>query len=110
MNNAKVLLRSRLNVGFNLNVLVFYCKLCAFRIDFFTSHIFNFFFFETRLNDLFSSTGFYFKGKVIEGSNKKKNKFLNLWALFLKIFIFENVTFFSRLVIQLTQFFSGSTY
>ena len=45
--------------------------------------------FKTGPNDLFSSTGFYFKSKVIEGSHKKKNVFLNFWALFLKIYIFD---------------------
>ena len=125
MDNTKVLLRSRLNIGFKLNC--FYCKFCAFRIDFFTSHIFNFFYlrinkpnmqnkiivissFQTGFSDLFSSTGFYFKSKVIEGSHNRKNMFLNFWALFLKIYIFQVVTFFSHLVIQSTQFFSGSTY
>ena len=110
-------------------VLVFHSKLCAFRIDF-SHHVFLFCFylginksniqnniivissFQTGLNELFSSTGFYFESKVIEGSHekKKKNMFLNFWDFFLKIFIFEVVTFFSRLVIQSTQFFSGSTY
>ena len=102
-------------------VLVFYCKLCAFRIHFW-HHIFLFCFylrinrpniqnniivissFQTGLNDLFSSTSFYFKSKVIEGSHKKKN----ILGTFSQNF--EVVTFFSRLVIQSTQFFSGSTY
>ena len=108
-------------------VLVFYCKLCAYRIDFW-HHIFLFCFylrinkpniqnnifvissFQTGLNELFSSTGFYFESKVIEGSHEKENMFLNFWDFFLKIYIFEVVTFFSRLVIQSTQFFSGSSY
>ena len=37
--------------------------------------------------------------------------FFNFWALLLKIYIFEIVTFLSCLVfIQSIQFFSGSTY
>ena len=67
--------------------------------------------FQNGLNGLFSSTGFYLKSKVIEGSHKGKNMFFNFWALLLKMYIFEVVTFFSCLVvIQSTQFFSGSTY
>ena len=67
--------------------------------------------FQNGLNDLFSSTGFYLKSKVIEGSYKSKNMFFNFWALLLKIYIFEIVTFLSCLVfIQSIQFFSGSTY
>ena len=71
-------------------VLVFYCKLCAFRIDIFTLVILIFFYlrinkrntqnniivissFQTGLNDLFTSTSFCFKSKVMEGSHKKKN-------------------------------------
>ena len=49
-------------------------------------------------------TTFLAKSKVTEGSHKEKNHFL-------KMYIFEVVTFFSCLVvIQSTQFFSGSTY
>ena len=60
--------------------------------------------FQNELNGLFSSTGFYLKSKVIEGSHKGKNMFFNFWAL-LKMYIFEVVTFFSCLVfIQSTQF------
>ena len=116
MDDTKVLLRSRLNLGFSLNYFSF------------LFHIFNFFYlrinkpnihnniigissFETGINDLFSLTGFYFKSKVIEGSHKGKNMFFNFWALLLKMYIFEVVTLFSRLVvIQTTQCFSGSTY
>ena len=63
--------------------------------------------FQNGLNDLYSSTGFYLKSKVIEVSHKEKN----LGALLLKMYIFEVATFFSCLVvIQSTQFFSGNTY
>ena len=41
--------------------------------------------FQNALNDLFSSTGFYFKSKVIEGSLKGKNMFFNFWTLLLKM-------------------------
>ena len=109
-------------------ILVFYCKFCAFKIILFTLHIFNFYYpeinkpnihnniidifnFQNGLNDLFSSTDFCLKSKVIEGSHKGKNMLFNFWALLLKMHIFEVVTFFSCLmVIQLTQLFSGSTY
>ena len=66
--------------------------------------------FHNGLNDLSSSTGFYLKSKLIEGSHKGKNVFFNFWAL-LQMYISEVVTFFSCLVvIQSTQFFRGSTY
>ena len=67
--------------------------------------------FQNGINDLFSSTGFYLKSKVIEGSQKGRNTFFNFWAFLLKMYIFEIVTFFSCPdFIQSTQFFSGSTY
>ena len=50
--------------------------------------------FQNRLNNLFSSTGFYLKSKVIEYSHKGKNMFFNFWALLLKMYIFAVVTFF----------------
>ena len=43
-------------------------------------------------NGLFSSSGFYFKSKDIEGSHKGK-MLSSFWAL-LKMYIFEVVTFF----------------
>ena len=55
--------------------------------------------FQNRLNDLFSSTGFYLESKVIEGSRKGKNTFFNFWALLLKIYIFQAAKFFSCLVV-----------
>ena len=67
--------------------------------------------FQTGLNVLFNSTGLYIKNKVIEGSHKGKNMFFDFWALLPKMYIFEVVTFCSRLVVvQLTKFFSGGTY
>ena len=98
------------------------------KLFFFTLHIFNFFYpeinkpnidnkiigissFRNGLNELFSSTGFYLKSKVIEVSQKRENIFFYFWVLCLKMYIFDVVTFFSCLVfIQSTQFFSGSTY
>ena len=50
--------------------------------------------FQNRLNDLFSSTGFYLESKVIEGSCKGKNTFFNFWALLLKMYIFRLRNFF----------------
>ena len=50
--------------------------------------------FQTGLNDVFSSTSFYFKSKVIEGNHKGKNMFLNFCSL-LKMYVFEVVIFFS---------------
>ena len=38
--------------------------------------------FQNEFNDLFSSTGFYFKNKVIESSRKGEIMFLSIWALF----------------------------
>ena len=97
-------------------ILVFYCIFLIFfylRINKpnINNTIIGISSFETGINDLFSLTGFYFKSKVIQGSHKGKNMFFNFWALLLKMYIFEVVTFFSRLVvIQTTQCFSGSTY
>ena len=93
------------------------------KLFFFTLHIFNLFYpeinkpnihnniidissFQNGLKDLFSSTGLYLKSKVVG-----ENMFFNFWTPLLKMYIFEVVTFFSCLVvIQSTQFFSGSTY
>ena len=92
MDNTRVLLCSRPNLGFNLNYFCFYCKYCAFRIILFTLHVFKFFYprinkpnmhnnitgissFQNGFNDLFSSTGFYFKSQVIEGSHEGKKMF-----------------------------------
>ena len=67
--------------------------------------------FQVGLNDLFNSTGFYFENKVIEVSHKGKNSFLIFGHFFFKMYILEVVGFFSCLVvIESTQFFSGSTY
>ena len=49
--------------------------------------------FQNGFNDLFTSTGFYFKSKVIEGSHKGK-MFFNFWVFSLKMYIFEVVAFF----------------
>ena len=136
MNNTKLLLRSKLN---SIWIIAFSCKFPAFKIvlfyilyifDFFTYllHIFDFLYlkinkpnihnniidissFQNGLNILFSSTGFYFKSKVLEGSHKGKKLFFNFWALLVKMYIFAVLVFFSCLVvIQWSQFFSGSTY
>ena len=75
------------------------------------NNIFDILSFETGLNVLFTSTGFYFKSKVIEDNQKGKIYFFDSWVLLPKMYIFEVVTFFSRpVVIQSTQFFSGSRY
>ena len=51
--------------------------------------------FQNGLNDLSCSTGFYFKSKVLEGSNKGKNNlFFNFRALFYKMYIYEVMTIF----------------
>ena len=50
--------------------------------------------FQNGLNYIFNSTGFYLKSKVIEGSHKGKNAFFNFWAILLKMYSFEVVTFF----------------
>ena len=128
MDNNKVVLHSRLDVAFSLNYFSFFIvNFVHLKLLFFTLDIFSFFLSENKPNmcnniidissfqngliDLFSSTGFYFKSKVIESSHKGKNMFFNLCTLLLKTYIFEVVTFFSCIVvIQSTQFFSGSTY
>ena len=48
--------------------------------------------FQNGLNKLFTSIGFYFKSKVIEGSLKGKNVFLILGTFF-KMYIFQVVIF-----------------
>ena len=122
-------LSSRLNLGYSLNYFSFFiANFVHLILFFFTLHIFNFFYpeinqpnmhkniidissFQNGINDLFSSTGFYLKSKVIEGSQKGRNTFFNFWAFLLKMYIFEIATFFSCPdFIQSTQFFSGSTY
>ena len=65
---------------------------------FFALHNFNFFYkpnihnnisnissFENGLRNLFSSTGFCLKSKVIESNHKEKNMFLNFWTNFPKM-------------------------
>ena len=88
VDNNRVLRRSTLNLGFNLNycINVCYCKFYAFRIVVLYTAYFYFFYsrvnkankhniiisissFQIGFNDLFNSTGFYFKSKVIEGSH-----------------------------------------
>ena len=70
---------------------------------------------ELDLTILLTQTvSFYFKIKIAEGSHEvkfvKNVVFINFQVLFLKMYIFV-VTFFSRLMlIQSTQFLSGSTY
>ena len=89
-------------------ILVFYRKLL-----FFTLLIFRTFYqrmnkpnihndigsissFQNELNDLFSSTGFYLKSKVIEGRHKGENNMLfNYWALYFKMYILRSWNFFS---------------
>ena len=68
--------------------------------------------FENGINRPFSSTVYYFKSKIVEGSHKmRKQCFLNFCALLLKMYILEVVSFvFGLLLIQSTQSFSGSTY
>ena len=123
-----MVLHSRLGVAFSLNYFNFFIvNFVHLKLLFFTLDIFSFFLSENKPNmcnniidissfqngliDLFSSTGFYFKSKVIESSHKGKNMFFNLCTLLLKTYIFEVVTFFSCIVvIQSTQFCSGSTY
>ena len=131
MDNVKVLLRSRLNFGFNLNYFKFLLQiLCIYNYSFLNC-IFLFLFYSginkpkihnnaIRILSLqngfwnhFSSAGFHFKSKVIEGSHKRKNMsfFLVFGHFFSKRTIFVLVTFFSPLVvIQSTQFFSVSRY
>ena len=92
-------------------ILVFYCKLWAFRIilDYISyfwlflsenqytnihNNIIDISSFQTRHNVFFSSTGFYFESKVIQRSHKGKNMFLKFKALLPKMYIFEVVTFF----------------
>ena len=87
MDNSKVILSSRLNLGFSLNYFSFIVNFVHLKLFFFTLHIFNFFYpeinkpnmhnniidissFQNGLDDLLNSTGFYLKSKVIEGSHK----------------------------------------
>ena len=60
--------------------------------------------FQNGLNELFSSTGFYFNSKVIEGFHKGGGRrFFKLWALFQNVRFYWGCDIFSCLVgIQLT--------
>ena len=49
--------------------------------------------FQNGLNKLFSSIGFCFKSKVIEGSLKGKNKVFLILGTFFKMYIFQVVIF-----------------
>ena len=53
---------------------------------------------QNGVNPLFSSTGFYYQTKIME-VNHEIEKFVFFQALFLKMYIFEVVTFFSRRVL-----------
>ena len=106
MNNIKVLLLSRLNRGFSLNLFQFFIVNIV-HLEFILHCIFLFLFFpkinkpnkhnnvigisslQNWLYNLFNSTGFHFKSKVIEGSYKGKNMiFFNIWAILLKMYYF----------------------
>ena len=109
VNNTKVLLRTRLNIGFDLNYISFLMQILCIQNYSFLHCIFLIFFyprinkpnkhnniteisnFQNGVNDLFSSTGSYFKSKVIEGSHKGGNMFFDFSALLLKLCIFEVV-------------------
>ena len=100
-------------------ILAFYCRLFYLTLHVFKNfyqrmnkpkHIGSISSFQNRYNARFSSTGFYFKSKVIEGSHKgKSNIFFNFWALVFKMYIFEIVTL-SPSGYPISQFFSGSTH
>ena len=84
-------------------MLVFYCKFSVFKIVLFYlkinkpnmhNNIIDISSFQNGLNVLFSSTGFYLKSKVLEGSHKGKNMFFCFWTLLHKIYIFVVVIFF----------------
>ena len=49
--------------------------------------------FQNGLNKLFTSIGFYFKSKVIEGSLKGKNNVFLILGTFFKMYIFQVVIF-----------------
>ena len=49
--------------------------------------------FQNGLNKLFTSIGFYFKSKVIEGSLKGKNNAFLILGTFFKMYIFQVVIF-----------------
>ena len=85
MDNTRVLLSSRPNLGFNLNYFSF-----LFYSSYFIAYFQKFYkrmnkpnkhnniigsisSSQNGLNALFSSTSFYFKSKIIEGSHKGKN-------------------------------------
>ena len=86
--NPKVPLHKEPNIGFDLSYLRFFiAKFVHLKLIFFTSYLFLFFIyprmnspyihaniidisgFQNELNHPFSSTGFYFKGKMVEGSH-----------------------------------------
>ena len=107
MDNIKVLLRSRLNLGFNLNYFnLFTVNFVHLKLFFFTLQILDFFYskinkpnipnnildmsiFENGLINLFRSTDFYLKSKVIKGSHKGKIYFLIFGHFFSKCTFFR---------------------
>ena len=51
--------------------------------------------FQNKLNNLFISTGFFLKSKIIKSSHKgKSNTLFYFWVLFFKMNFFGVVTFF----------------
>ena len=61
--------------------------------------------FQNEFNDLFSSTGLYFKSKVIESSRKGGNNVFKYLSTFFNMHIAEVVIFLCCLVVISSQLF-----
>ena len=127
MDDTKVVLCSRLNLGFNLNYFSFYIVTSVhLNFFFFALHIFNCFYQEINqthtitltfqvskmdLTAFLAALVSILRVKFEKAAIRGKMCFLILWAFLLKMYIFEFVTYFSSLMdIQSTLVFSWSTY
>ena len=107
MDNAKVQLQCRLNLGFNLNYFSFLFHILCIQNYSVSHYIFLFLFyprinkpdihnnfigishFQNGLQNVSSSTSLHFKSKAREGSHMRKNMFfIHLLMLVLKIYHF----------------------
>ena len=96
MDNTKVVLSIRVNLGFSLNYLVFYCKFCAFKIILVLHGIFLIFFIQKQINQTYAITSLTFQVSKMDlttylaqlvSTLEGKNMFFNFWTLLLKMHI-----------------------
>ena len=120
-----ILLHYKPNLRFDMSYFSFLCKFCTFRFILFYIVSFLVFFIQEWVNQikifLFSKMDLTtVSAQLVSIVNAKlwkvaiiceNNLFPNFQAPFLKMCLFEGVTFFSRfMLIQSNEFFSESTY